>query len=112
MPCSASTSCHIGNLGLIANTKGDIDIQSRDVAQAVIGNLAHDLMRLGLSPASAARGSNLPGVTTAKILEQMMDECEAFFDENFTDTDFQKTKNLSALLASCFHVRLNERRIS
>jgi uncharacterized protein (DUF2252 family) len=38
----------------------------------VIGNPAHDIIRLGLSLASAARGSNLPGVTTARILEQLV----------------------------------------
>jgi uncharacterized protein (DUF2252 family) len=40
--------------------------------QAVIGNPAHDLIRLALSLATAARGSDLPGITTAKILEQMI----------------------------------------
>jgi uncharacterized protein (DUF2252 family) len=37
----------------------------------VIGNPAHDLVRLGLSLATAARGSDLPGVTTARMIEQM-----------------------------------------
>ena len=37
-----------------------------------IGNPAHDLVRLGLSLASAARGSDLPGVTTAVILEELV----------------------------------------
>jgi uncharacterized protein (DUF2252 family) len=37
----------------------------------VIGNPNHDLARLALSLASAARGSDLPGVTTAHMLEQM-----------------------------------------
>jgi uncharacterized protein (DUF2252 family) len=91
--------CHIGNLGPIADTKGHIDIQIRDVDQAVIGNPAHDLIRLGLSLASAARGSNLPGVTTAKILEQMMDGYEAAFDDNFIDADFQKNKPESIRIA-------------
>src|ERR1700755_2342527 len=56
--------CHIGNLGPIANAKGHIDIQIRDLDQTVVGNPAHDLIRLGLSLASAARGFDLPGVTT------------------------------------------------
>jgi uncharacterized protein (DUF2252 family) len=60
--------CHVGNLGPIANTEGQIDIQIRDLDQTVIGNPAHDLIRLGLSLATAARGSDLPGVTTAKML--------------------------------------------
>ena len=48
-----------------------VAVQIRDLDQTVIGNPAHDLIRLGLSLASAARGSNLPGVTTARILEQL-----------------------------------------
>ena len=63
--------CHIGNLGPIANAKGRIDIQIRDLDQTVIGNPAHDLIRLGLSLATAARGSDLPGVTTVKMLEHV-----------------------------------------
>src|SRR3977135_688248 len=64
--------CHLGNLGPLADTDGQIAIQIRDLDQSVIGNPAHDLIRLGLSLASAARGSNLPGVTTARILEQLV----------------------------------------
>ena len=73
--------CHIGNLGPIANAKGNIDIQIRDLDQTVIGNPAHDLIRLGLSLATAARGSDLPGVTTAKMLEQMVEGYEHAFTE-------------------------------
>ena len=64
--------CHVGNLGPIADTDGNIDIQIRDLDQTVIGNPAHDLIRLGLSLAMAARGSDLPGVTTARMLEEIM----------------------------------------
>jgi len=64
--------CHLGNLGPVASASGDVGIQIRDLDQAVIGNPAHDLIRLGLSLATAARGSDLPGVTTAKMLEEMM----------------------------------------
>lgn len=64
--------CHVGNLGPLADNKGRVAVQIRDLDQTVIGNPAHDLIRLGLSLASAARGSNLPGVTTARILEQLM----------------------------------------
>src|SRR5450432_3561646 len=71
--------CHAGNLGPVANTDGRIDIQIRDLDQTVIGNPAHDLIRLGLSLATAARGSDLPGVTTAKMLEQMMEGYEQAF---------------------------------
>lgn len=65
--------CHDGNLGPIANSHGNIGIQIRDFDQTVIGNPAHDLIRLGLSLATAARGSDLPGVTTAKMIEQLIE---------------------------------------
>ncbi len=64
--------CHVGNLGPLADAKGRVLIQIRDLDQTVIGNPAHDLIRLGLSLASAARGSDLPGVTTARILEELV----------------------------------------
>ncbi len=65
--------CHLGNLGPIANADGRVDVQIRDLDQTVIGNPAHDLIRLGLSLATAARGSDLPGVTTAHMIEQMVE---------------------------------------
>jgi uncharacterized protein (DUF2252 family) len=68
--------CHAGNLGPLANAEGEVEIQIRDMDQTVIGNPAHDLIRLALSLATAARGSDLPGVTTAKILEQMIEGYE------------------------------------
>jgi uncharacterized protein (DUF2252 family) len=63
--------CHLGNLGPLADRKGRVAVQIRDLDQTVIGNPAHDLIRLGLSLASAARGSDLPGVVTARILEHL-----------------------------------------
>lgn len=69
--------CHVGNLGPIADRKGQVDVQIRDLDQTVIGNPAHDLIRLGLSLATAARGSDLPGVTTARMIEQMIEGYEA-----------------------------------
>jgi uncharacterized protein (DUF2252 family) len=65
--------CHIGNLGPVANADGDVEIQIRDFDQTVIGNPAHDLVRLGLSLSMAVRSSDLPGVTTALMIEQMME---------------------------------------
>jgi uncharacterized protein (DUF2252 family) len=53
--------CHVGNLGPLADANGHVAVQIRDLDQTVIGNPAHDLIRLGLSLASAARGSDLPG---------------------------------------------------
>ena len=69
--------CHSGNIGPVGSISGDIEIQIRDLDQTVIGNPAHDLIRLGLSLAMAARGSDLPGVTTAQMLEQLVDGYEA-----------------------------------
>ncbi len=64
--------CHVGNLGPVANLAGQVNIQIRDLDQTVIGNPVHDLIRLGLSLATAARSSDLPGVTTAHMIEEMM----------------------------------------
>ncbi len=63
--------CHVGNLGPVGSMTGEVEIQIRDLDQTVIGNPAHDLIRLGLSLAMAARGSDLPGVTTALMMESM-----------------------------------------
>jgi uncharacterized protein (DUF2252 family) len=71
--------CHAGNIGPIASAKGTVAIQIRDLDQTVIGNPAHDLIRLGLSMASAARGSDLPGVTTARMMEQLVEGYEQSF---------------------------------
>jgi uncharacterized protein (DUF2252 family) len=49
--------CHVGNLGPVASADGRVEIEIRDLDQTVIGNPAHDLIRLGLSLATAARGS-------------------------------------------------------
>jgi uncharacterized protein (DUF2252 family) len=65
--------CHSGNLGPVADADGGVHVQIRDFDQTVIGNPNHDLIRLALSLASAARGSAFPGVTTARMLEHMME---------------------------------------
>ncbi len=52
--------CHIGNLGPVADVHGELVIEIRDFDQTVVGNPVHDLVRLGLSLASAAGGSDLP----------------------------------------------------
>ena len=69
--------CHAGNLGPVAATDGRVAIQIRDLDQTVIGNPAHDIIRLALSLATASRGSDLPGVTTAHILEQVIEGYQA-----------------------------------
>ena len=77
--------CHMGNLGPLADAKGRVAVQIRDLDQTVIGNPAHDIIRLGLSLASAARGSDLSGVTTAKVLEQLMAGYESALAGDFDD---------------------------
>ena len=69
--------CHYGNLGPVANSKDEVAIQIRDLDQTVIGNPAHDVIRLALSLASAARGFDLPGATTAAMVEQIVDAYRA-----------------------------------
>lgn len=63
--------CHTGNLGPVADEQKGIEIQIRDLDQTVIGNPVHDLIRLGLSLATAARSSSLPGVTTINMIEAL-----------------------------------------
>jgi uncharacterized protein (DUF2252 family) len=75
--------CHVGNLGPVGNASGKIEIQIRDLDQTVIGNPAHDLIRLSLSLASAARGSDLPGLTTVKMLERIMNDYQGAFAPDF-----------------------------
>ena len=69
--------CHVGNLGPLADSDGNVDIQIRDLDQTVVGNPAHDIVRLALSLASAARGSNLAGITTAHMIEAIVEGYEA-----------------------------------
>jgi uncharacterized protein (DUF2252 family) len=71
--------CHLGNLGPVADAEGRVQIAIRDLDQTVIGNPAHDRIRLGLSLATTIRGSDLPGVTTALMLEQMVERYEGSF---------------------------------
>lgn len=73
--------CHLGNLGPLAGNEGQLALQIRDLDQTVIGNPVHDLIRLSLSLAMAARGSDLPGVATAQIIEQVTAGYEDAFEE-------------------------------
>jgi uncharacterized protein (DUF2252 family) len=94
--------CHVGNLGPLADAKGRVAIQIRDLDQTVIGNPVHDLVRLGLSLAFSARGCNLPGVTTARILEQMMAGYEGALAGDF-DRGLDKSHRLPAIQALLEH---------
>jgi len=63
---------HVGNLGPIARQDERVEVELRDLDQTVPGNPAHDLVRLALSLAMAARSSDLPGVVTARLIEELM----------------------------------------
>src|ERR1700730_9980171 len=77
--------CHVGNLGPVADASGRVEIEIRDLDQSVIGNPAHDLIRLGLSLASAARGSDLPGVITARMVEALTSGYDIALGGDFDD---------------------------
>ena len=77
--------CHLGNIGPLADTRGRVALQVRDLDQTVVGNPAHDLIRLALSLASAARSADLPGVTTVRILEALMLGYESALDGAFAE---------------------------
>lgn len=94
--------CHSGNLGPLANTKGRTDIQIRDLDQTVIGNPVHDVIRLGLSLASAARGSDLPGVMTAHMMEDLIDGYQTAFDG---DTRLEPPEAVQAVLGGAVNRR-------
>ncbi|WXA96174.1 DUF2252 domain-containing protein [Pendulispora brunnea] len=64
--------CHVGNIGPLGDASQHVSVEVRDVDQTVIGNPSHDVLRLALSLAMAARESDLPGVTTARIVEQLI----------------------------------------
>jgi uncharacterized protein (DUF2252 family) len=74
--------CHVGNLGPLANAKGRIDIQIRELDQTV-----NDLIRISLSLATTASGSDLPGVMTAKMIEAMMEGYEQALEGEVVDQD-------------------------
>jgi uncharacterized protein (DUF2252 family) len=79
--------CHVGNLGPVAGVDGRVDIQIRDLDQTVIGNPAHDIIRVALSLATASRGSDLPGVTTSRILEQVVGGYQAALRRDADDIE-------------------------
>ncbi|TXN21128.1 DUF2252 family protein [Methylobacterium sp. WL9] len=64
--------CHIENLGALAGYNGEVAVQIRDFDQTVVGHPGHDLIRLSLSLASAARSSDLSGTVTAQMVEAVV----------------------------------------
>lgn len=65
--------CHVGNLGPVVDSDSRVGVQIRDLDQAVIGNPAHDLIRLGLSLASACRSANLPGAVSVAVVDELIE---------------------------------------
>lgn len=92
--------CHIGNLGPVANAEGKIEIQIRDFDQTVVGNPSHDLIRLALSLAMAARSSDLPGVITAKLMEVLVQGYESAFQPETEKNVEKKPKSVRVALKS------------
>jgi uncharacterized protein (DUF2252 family) len=85
--------CHTGNLGPVADAQGRVEIQIRDLDQTVIGNPAHGLIRLGLSLATAARGSDLPGLTTVHMTEALADGYERAFHREVARENVRQREN-------------------
>ncbi|TCG04487.1 hypothetical protein BZM27_40565 [Paraburkholderia steynii] len=77
--------CHLGNLGPVADAEGEVAVHVRDLDQSVIGNPVHDLLRLGLSLATAARSSDLPGIITTRLTGALLDGYEQAFDDSRSD---------------------------
>jgi uncharacterized protein (DUF2252 family) len=75
--------CHVGNLGPLADENGHVHIHLRDFDQCAIANPAFDLCRLALSLAVLARSSDLPGLSTVRILEGLL----AGYESAFPDAD-------------------------
>jgi uncharacterized protein (DUF2252 family) len=77
--------CHLGNLGPVADASGEVAVHIRDLDQSVIGNPVHDLLRLGLSLATAARSSDLPGVITSRMAGALFEGYAQAFDDSRSD---------------------------
>lgn len=88
--------CHMGNLGPVVDGDGRVGVLIRDLDQAVIGNPAHDLIRLGLSLASACRSANLPGATSVRVVDLLLDGYARAFRPRPTPT--QPPGSIEALL--------------
>ena len=98
--------CHLGNLGPLADVAGKVRIRIRDLDQTVIGNPAHDVIRLGLSLSTAARGSDLPGVTTAHMLEEMVHGyCGALLGHDESLSEAHAGRAVRAVLRQATHRR-------
>lgn len=82
---------HVGNLGPLARCDRQVEVELRDLDQTVPGNPAHDLVRLALSLAMAARSSDLPGVVTARLVEELIAGYLDAFADPTDDSDIQQS---------------------
>ena len=64
-----------------------VEVQIRDLDQTVIGNPVHDIIRLGLSLATAARGSSLSSL----MIVHMVEALAAGYESAFETTTRRKT---------------------
>src|SRR4051794_9512800 len=64
--------CHVSNLGPLGGTHDEVEFQIRDHDQAVVGNPAHDLVRLGLSLAMSAWSADVSGMTIGPMLDELL----------------------------------------
>lgn len=77
--------CHLGNLGPVADVDGHVAVQIRDLDQSVVGNPVHDLLRLSLSLATAARSADLPGVMVSRMTGALIAGYLQAFDDAQSD---------------------------
>ncbi len=82
--------CHVGNLGPVADASGLVAVQIRDLDQSVVGNPAHDLLRLALSLGTAARSADLPGGILSRIAGALI----AGYLQAFADSQSDLTKDI------------------
>lgn len=98
--------CHVGNLGPLANADGKVRIQIRDLDQTAWGNPAHDVIRLALSLATAARGSDLPGLVTVHMVEEMVRGYQdALLGHDETLSEAHAGRAVQTVLAQATHRR-------
>jgi uncharacterized protein (DUF2252 family) len=88
------------SIGPVADLKGNIDIQIRDLDQSVIGNPAYDLIRLAVSLAMAARSADLPGVTTALMVEAIIETYTATLTGKSPKAGVKEVASLNKVMQS------------
>jgi len=100
LPFGSVAIATLATLAPLADAEGKVEVQIRDFDQALIGNPAHDLVRLALSLATAARGSSLPGVVTAHMLEHLMEGYEQALNSDGGRIPLQKPDRVKVVIRS------------